>query len=223
MIAAAAEFREVLACHAARYPRMAPCDGVKLAYQATFGGGHLISDPAASLDRLKAELAQVEPDPAAPLAEDIGNGLVRISLRALAGGGDTPDGLNRAFVRSAQNQKGTRTELLERLEVLRSLTAQGSFGFSAQDLEEYLGSYLAAGCPPVSHSPEYRAAYRPAYRVIARRFSLPLCLAELSARAGRGEGPVLVALDGRCAAGKTTLAGRLAREYGFPVVHMDHF
>ncbi len=223
MIAAAAEFREVLACHAARYPRMAPCDGVKLAYQATFGGGHLISDPAASLDRLKAELAQVEPDPAAPLAEDIGNGLVRISLRALAGGGDTPDGLNRAFVRSAQNQKGTRTELLERLEVLRSLTAQGSFGFSVQDLEEYLGPYQAAGCPPVSHSPQYRAAYRPAYRVIARRFSLPLCLAELSARAGRGEGPVLVALDGRCAAGKTTLAGRLAKEYGFPVVHMDHF
>lgn len=223
MSAAAAEFREVLACHAARYPRMAPCDGVKLAYQATFGGGHLISDPAASLDRLKAELAQVEPDPAAPLAEDIGNGLVRISLQALAGGGDTPDGLNRAFVRSAQNQKGTRTELLERLEVLRSLTAQGSFGFSVQDLEEYLGPYQAAGCPPVSHSPQYRAAYRPAYRVIARRFSLPLCLAELSARAGRGEGPVLVALDGRCAAGKTTLAGRLAREYGFPVVHMDHF
>ena len=33
----------------------------------------------------------------------------------------------------------------------------------------------------------------------------------------------MVALDGRCAAGKTTLAGRLAREYGFPVVHMDHF
>ena len=51
MIAAAAEFREVLACHAARYPRMAPCDGVKLAYQATFGGGHLISDPAAKIGR----------------------------------------------------------------------------------------------------------------------------------------------------------------------------
>lgn len=34
---------------------------------------------------------------------------------------------------------------------------------------------------------------------------------------------VLVALDGRCAAGKTTLADRLGRQYGWSVVHMDHF
>lgn len=217
------EFRAVLARHAARYPRMAPCDGVKLIYQATFGGGHLISDPDASLDRLKAELEQVEPTTAEPLAEDIGNGWVRVSLRALESGGYSPEMLNRDFVRSARSRTGTRGAFLERLEVLRGLTAQGAFGFSPQELEEYLKPYLAEGCPPVSHSPQYRAAYRPAYRVIGRRFSLPLLLAEVSARAGRGEGPLLVALDGRCAAGKTTLAGGLARQYGFPVVHMDHF
>lgn len=34
---------------------------------------------------------------------------------------------------------------------------------------------------------------------------------------------LIVALDGRCAAGKTTLAGELARRYGWTVVHMDHF
>lgn len=41
----------------------------------------------------------------------------------------------------------------------------------------------------------------------------------LSARQGR----VIVALDGRCASGKTTLAGELAKEHGWSVVHMDHF
>ena len=36
-----------------------------------------------------------------------------------------------------------------------------------------------------------------------------------------GRRPVIVAIDGRCAAGKTTLAAALAREAGYPVVHMD--
>lgn len=34
---------------------------------------------------------------------------------------------------------------------------------------------------------------------------------------------VLLALDGRCAAGKTTLAGQLEQELGFGVIHMDDF
>ncbi|MBD5133083.1 MAG: hypothetical protein HDT38_01215 [Clostridiales bacterium] len=34
---------------------------------------------------------------------------------------------------------------------------------------------------------------------------------------------VIAALDGRCAAGKTTLARELGERYGWSVVHMDHF
>lgn len=33
----------------------------------------------------------------------------------------------------------------------------------------------------------------------------------------------LIAIDGRCAAGKTTLAARLQEEMNCPVIHMDHF
>ena len=35
--------------------------------------------------------------------------------------------------------------------------------------------------------------------------------------------PFLLAIDGRCASGKTTLAASLARELGCPVIHMDDF
>lgn len=35
--------------------------------------------------------------------------------------------------------------------------------------------------------------------------------------------PFLVAIDGRCAAGKTTLAALLKEETGCNVIHMDHF
>lgn len=42
-------------------------------------------------------------------------------------------------------------------------------------------------------------------------------------RQGAESGRVLVTLDGPCATGKTTLAGRLARELGAGVIHTDDF
>lgn len=38
-----------------------------------------------------------------------------------------------------------------------------------------------------------------------------------------GKERMLVAIDGRCGAGKTTLAARLKEEMDCPVIHMDHF
>lgn len=37
------------------------------------------------------------------------------------------------------------------------------------------------------------------------------------------ETPLVIAIDGRCAAGKTTLAARLKEEWNCNVIHMDHF
>ena len=39
----------------------------------------------------------------------------------------------------------------------------------------------------------------------------------------QGRQPLIVALDGRCASGKTTLAALLQQRTGCSVVHMDHF
>lgn len=36
-------------------------------------------------------------------------------------------------------------------------------------------------------------------------------------------GTTLVAIEGRCASGKSTLAARLSEHYGCPVIHMDEF
>ena len=37
------------------------------------------------------------------------------------------------------------------------------------------------------------------------------------------EGPVLIALDGKCGAGKTTLAEKISRQIDMNVIHADHF
>lgn len=201
---------------------MRPCDAVKLVYQNEFGGGHLAADPEACLDRLRAEYRGTERDPSKPLAEEIGGGLVRIMLAALDEREYPLEELNRDFIRSARLHRGEPENFLKKLELLRALARDGTFGFSAEELEAYLGPYLRSGCPPVSHSPEYRRAYAPAYRVVARSASAALMVREVHSLLTRRP-RLLLALDGRCASGKTTLAGRLRERYGWAVVHMDHF
>ena len=128
--------RETLRAHALKYPAMAPQDAVKLLYQHEFGGGHLIADPVRSLNRLRGEYAAAPHDPSLPLAEDIGNGLVRVQLSALDEKEYPLESLNRDFVRSAQIHRGGMDAFLEKLEVLRLLAEEEAFGFSAGELED---------------------------------------------------------------------------------------
>ena len=161
------ELEQILREHAKRYPLMQPCDAVKLIYQNEFGGGHLIRDEEACLNYLRREYADLEKDPTAPMYEDIGNGIVRVNLAAVRE--EALEQLGQDFIASAAKHKGTLDSFLNKLEVLISLTADGVFTFDADALNAYLSEYKAAGYPAVSHSPEYRQAYNPAYRVILRR------------------------------------------------------
>lgn len=153
---------EILRKHAARYPLMEPTDAVKLIFQNEFGGGHLIADEEACLAFLRREHAQTPPQ--MPCTEDLGNGIVRVYL----GGVKNVEALGRAFLYSVAHHKGSLPAFLEKLEVLREVTREGIFDFSPEALEDYLAEYEKAGYPPVSHSPAYRAAYHPAYRVILK-------------------------------------------------------
>lgn len=155
--------REVLLFHAARYPLMTPQDAVKLLYQSAFGPGHLISDPLRAMTYLEREHAALPP--ATPLPpEPIGNGLVRVYLQGL----DLPAlaRLFHDFSETAAAFQGDKEAFAQSLKLLEEMTAQGEMPFSVQALKEYLTAYRQAGCPMVSHSPQYRAAYAPAYRVI---------------------------------------------------------
>lgn len=162
------ELEQILRTHARKYPLMQPRDGVKLIYQNTFGGGHLIRDPEACRRMLLQEYETAPRTPGGPLLEDIGNGILRVMLGALEGSGYTPEQLAGDFVRSSEAHRGSLEEFLPKLDVLRKVTAEGCFGFSSEELEEYLTRYKESGCPMVSHSPQYRQAYQPAYRIVLR-------------------------------------------------------
>ena len=160
------ERKAMLVAHAKRYPLMQPRDAVKLIYQNEFGGGHLIRDEEACLNYLRREYADLEKDPTAPMYEDIGNGIVRVNLAAVRE--EDLEQLGQDFIASAAKHKGTLDSFLNKLEVLQTLTTEGMFAFDLDALNTYLSEYKAAGYLAVSHSEQYRQAYKPSYRVILK-------------------------------------------------------
>ncbi len=214
-------FTDTLKAHAARYPLMTPQDAVKLCYQAEFGGGHLIWDRAQSLARLREEALAAAPQ-GAPLFESIGCGLMRVHLGSRA---KLPslETINGAFAHSAAAVQGSSDGFAARLDLLTSLCAQTFMPFGAESLAVYLADYRAMGCPMVSHSQAYRDAYAPAYRVLLARFeSLWPALAQIDAQLATRD-HVIMAIDGRCGSGKTTLGSLLQDVYGANLYHMDDF
>ncbi len=159
----------VLKRHFGSYPLMRPQDAVKLIYQNEFGGGHLITDRPACFEYLQSEYARVNASNESCFArsyatEDIGNGLVRVNLHELDTRRLPLEKLCDAFILSAGQVKGDVQSFKLKLELLRSLDTP----FDGRELSEFLASYIERGCPMLSHSEEYRAAYRPAYRVVLK-------------------------------------------------------
>ena len=163
------KLRDILTLHASLYPKMRPCDAVKLIYQNEFGGGHLIRDPEESLAYIKAEYERTPRRCDAPFTVPIGRGIVRVDLSALDIEVLSLDRLNEIFVESSRAVTGNMDSLHAKLDVLRILTRIGTFAFDECELEAYLSEYEAAGCPMVSHSEEYRREYAPAYRIVLEK------------------------------------------------------
>lgn len=207
--------------HARRYPLMEPRDAVKLLYQQSFGGGHLVTDEAACAAWIKKERTEA-PAVSCPF-ESIGGGLLRMHLGHPAIHALPAALLARIFCVSSNQPRDGMPAFLEGLDVLREAARQGLFAFSAETLESYLQEYLAAGCPMVRHSETFNRAYHPAYRVIDSRFRAIWPLLAPLWKTMEKNGRFTLAMDGMAASGKTTAAGLLQMLFGGSVVHMDDF
>jgi hypothetical protein len=156
-------FQGILAKHQERYPLMQACDVYKLIHQASLGSEHAISNPQMARERLQSELqsrAAPHPEPAIdPISPD--GAIVRVHLSAyMAEGGDFDNLLN-AFLRTSHEFHGQRETLEEYLRLALSLVP---------GLDMLAKNLSAQGYPPVHHSEAYRAAYKPAYRVVLKHY-----------------------------------------------------
>lgn len=204
-------------------PFMEPVDAVKLAYQSEFGCGHLLAPEAECAQRIAREIAEMTADREAPVFLPIGGGLCRMNLHAPSVRALNPLTLARMMAVTAQQARGTAEGFEQRLDELRALCREGATPLSLEALDQYLEGYKKEGYPPVSHSEKYRAAYAPAYRVLLRGYgeAVPIVTAiqQRLAQSGR----VILALDGDCGGGKTTLAALVAPLFQATVIPMDDF
>lgn len=203
--------------HVKNHPELELQDAIKFLYQSCMGPGHLVLDPQAVLARLEAEWANVKGDADSPLTEPLGNGLCRLSLAACKGQGLEPSTLAALFLHTAQAVTPDRQGLEEGLKLLYNLP------FPREDVDRALEDYRKTGMPAVHHSDRYRRVYSPAYRVVEQDLARLLPLLSAIDRHHRTHPQTLVALDGPCATGKTTLGGFLSRLYQCPLFHMDDF
>lgn len=204
---------------------MRPRDVVKLCYQACFGAGHLLSDADGAREFLLREYADTAAEPG-ELFEPLPGGFARLNLGVAKREGIAPELIFRLFAATAElpPPDGAAERFRGLLALSSQFAGEGVFAFTRGEFDEY-----AASCtgvveipPPVSHSAEYRAAYGPRYRVVDARF-MPLIGLCAAIHNLPGQKRSVVALDGRCASGKSTAAALLVRAFGAEIVRCDDF
>ncbi len=206
-----------------RHPSMQPRDVAKLCYQAAFGAEHLLRDRAAAWNYLKRELEATPATEALPLVEAISPEVCRVHLGVWKQKGLPAEWLFSMFVASTTVRNASHDSLEAYLQEAARMSEDGEFAFSPEEWREFAAEYAAAGMPPIHHSDRYREAERPAYRIVRREFAELLPLLERVARILDEKNSCVLAIDGRAAAGKTTLAARLEQILGVDAIHMDDF
>lgn len=204
-----------------KHPQSEITDVVKLVFQNEFGGGHLIKDEDFSLKRIISELNSTTPNTDIQLTEDIGNGIVRLNFNALTDK-ISAEAINKCFILSAQEIQGNINSFEMKLTKLQELCEDNMMPFSKEELIKYISKYKEMGYPAVSHSETYKNAYSPSYRIMKKEYADILEL--ITAILKKAEnGKTVVAIDGRCASGKTTLANNLKKIFGCDIIHADSF
>lgn len=163
-----ASFRCILIDQLTRYPKLELQDLYKLIYQAAMGSEHAISDTDMVHTSLERELEALANGPTEPVIENISadGRVVRVNLRPYFAAKGDRSALITAFVRTANEYKGSNSQLRRYWSYAERMAADGELPFTYAALERFFSEMQAQGFPAVHHSTTYASAYHPAYRVI---------------------------------------------------------
>ena len=155
------------------YPESRLLDIYKSCFQDYMGAEHLVSDRQRVKAYLDEELQTTSLDDLMSwYYESCGvNGqYIRVSIRAIKENLITEDLLLDAFIRSANSEKRPSVESWrDEWHKIISTIDQMEIGLPrlGQD-RAFIDSILTVGKYAISHSPEYREAYRPHYRIVEK-------------------------------------------------------
>ena len=153
------------------YPKSRLLDIYKSCFQDYMGAEHLVSDRQRVKAYLDEELQTTNLDePMTWYYEPCGvNGqYVRVSIRAVKENIVSEDLLLDAFIRSANSDKRPTVESWRDRwhKIIGTIDQMGLNLPHYQQDRTFIDSILSVGKYAISHSPEYREAYRPHYRIV---------------------------------------------------------
>ena len=155
------------------YPKSRLLDIYKSCFQNYMGAEHLVSDRQMVTAYLDEELNTTSLDDLMPWYYEpcgIEGNYVRVSLRTVKEDIIQENLLLDAFIRSANNKERPSVDSWrEQWHKFIGTIEQMNLNLpSYSEDKQFIDSILSAGKYAISHSPEYREAYHPHYRIVER-------------------------------------------------------
>ena len=155
------------------YPELRLLDIYKSCFQDYMGAEHLVSDSERVKAYLDEELEMTTLDDLLPWYYEpygIDSNYYRVSIRAIKEGIIAEELLLDAFVRSANSAERPSVESWRNWwHVIIGTIDKMQINLPHYDEDKlFIDSILAAGKYAISHSPEYREAYHPHYRIVEK-------------------------------------------------------
>ena len=166
------EIDSIIATQTLFYPELNEQDWYKLFHQASMGNRHLGVDDSLIYNYLLAEWARIDASDEEPLLEYIStdSSVVRLNLRPYKASGGTPDAVFDAMKKTWESFSPSEDQLVSYLTELQRASRQRYLDLSTEELVQFINQKKEEGFPAVHHSKEYESLYKPAYRVLERRF-----------------------------------------------------
>lgn len=212
------------------HPSMQPQDVIKLCYQAAFGAEHLLFDKERAFNYFNKEYANIESHTgnldkkfSNCLYEQISDNIYRINLAIWRATGMPSEWLFEMFVNSMKPVENGKDLFLEYLNSIEENFTDLHVPFSWAEWVAYKENYLKDGVRAVHHSQTYRDSEKPAYRIVDARFVRLLPLLQKASQLQTTNSAKVIAIDGRAASGKSTMADDLKLVLGAGIIHMDDF
>ena len=155
------------------YPKSRLLDIYKSCFQDYMGAEHLVSDRQRVKAYLDEELNTTSLDDLMPWYYEpcgIDSSYYRVSIKAIKEVFITEDQLLDAFIRSANSETRPSVESWsDRWHMIIGTIDQMKLDMpNYQEDKQFIDSVLSVGKYAISHSPDYREAYHPHYRIVER-------------------------------------------------------
>jgi len=216
------KLKQIVIAHIKKYPEAELQDILKMLYQNEFGPKHLAENEIECFKSLSNEINNINYDESEELFEDIGEGALRLNLKAIPVGTDL-NYINKIIVNSANDFCGTNEKLVVKFGLLVVMAQNNEIPFDIQKVRDETNAFAKNGFKPISHSEVYKQIYSPSYRVISKKYKeLVETVIELR-NLDFNKKHIVISIDGNSASGKSTLAENLANLLNAETVHCDDF